>query len=83
MSDNKNKCNCNSCDCCNGYARDAKNPNRYVNLESGKERNLDEKKFKLKLDWLITLFLLAWLWNYIYGRNLITPPNPPGIRQVR
>ena len=81
MSDNKHKCNCNNCDCCNGYARDVKNPNRYVNLENGKERNLNHKK--PKLDWLIILLLLPWLWNYMYGQNPTTPSTNRGIQQVR
>jgi hypothetical protein len=79
MSDNK-KCNCNNCDCCNGYARDAKNPNRYVNLESGKERNLNDKK----LNWLIILFFLVWLWNYMYGQNssITKTPASATVKQV-
>ncbi|BAZ06332.1 hypothetical protein NIES3974_29900 [Calothrix sp. NIES-3974] len=66
MSDNKN-CSCGQCSsCCNGYVRDVKNPNRYVNLETGKVRDLDKKSNKLGnllFLWLVIICLLALLNN--------------------
>lgn len=70
-------CDCGRCHCCNGYVQDAKNANRYVNLETGKERKLDKKKWKL--DWLILWFLIALFFRH-YGQ--IKPvKNPVQLRQ--
>ncbi|OKH35647.1 hypothetical protein NIES2101_37515 [Calothrix sp. HK-06] len=70
-------CDCGRCHYCNGYVQDANNPSRYVNLETGKERNLDNKKWKL--DWLILWFLIALFFTH-YGQ--INPvKNPVQLQQ--
>jgi hypothetical protein len=62
-------CNCGGCsNCCDGYVQDPKNANRYVNLESGKERNIEKKE--PKVNWLLIWLLIALFTTY-YN----TPPK--------
>jgi hypothetical protein len=67
-------CNCGRCHCCNGYVQDADNPNRYVNLETGKEQRIDKKKWKL--DWLILWFLIAFVLTQYVENKGKSNPNP-------
>jgi hypothetical protein len=69
----KKHCNCGGCDCCNGYVRDAKNPNRYVDLETGKERDIEKRKWKS--DWLIWWLLIAVVLTHFGNTSTITKSN--------
>lgn len=63
-------CNCGGCsNCCDGYVQDTKNPNRYVNLKSGEERNI--KKGEPKFNWL-----LIWLFIALFATYYKNPVNP-------
>jgi hypothetical protein len=72
-------CDCGRCNCCNGYVQDAKNPNRYVNLETGKVRNIDHAdRQKSQLNWLIICFLIV---IFLVNQSQIKTIKPSQTRQ--
>jgi hypothetical protein len=74
-------CDCGGCiKCCDGYVQDPKNPNRYVNLASGKERNIEKKGPKINL-FLIWLFIA--LFATYYGNISQTGTNSNQQKQSR
>jgi hypothetical protein len=66
-------CDCGSCfKCCDGYVQDPQNPNRYVNLATGKERSIEKKEPKINL---FLIWLLIALFATYYSNNSQTQTN--------